>query len=74
MRRTSDFVRPSDVTDPDRTMRAGEIDYSGTEGRKGSTAVVLICIVGVIGLAALLPQTRYVLGAGPGHAISVVTG
>lgn len=75
MRRTSDFVRPSDVIDPDdRTMRAGEVDYSGTEGQKRRTAVVLICIAGLISLAALLPQTRHVQEPGPGHTVSIVTG
>ena len=74
MRRTSDFVRPSDVTDPDRTMRAGEIDYSGTEGQKARTAVVLICIAGVISLAALLPQARQAVHPAPGHTVSTVNG
>ena len=59
MDRTSDFVRPDDVLDPDRTaVRPDDVDFN----RRGSvvrrSAVTLVCIAGVVALAALQPHAR----------------
>ncbi len=60
MDRTSDFVRPADVLDPDRQPRPGDkVDFDGTAGTRRGLAVTLICVVAVLTLAALQPHARH---------------
>jgi hypothetical protein len=67
MDRTSDFVRLGDILDPDRdAVRATEVDCAGNGRGFGRRSVVtLICIAGIIVLAALQPHARHVSAPGP---------
>lgn len=69
MARTSDFVRPADVLDPERHPDPTEkVDYDGTGNRtRRRSAVTLVCVVGVLALAALQPHARNFPPAG-GHS------
>lgn len=59
MDRTSDFVRPADVLDPDRQPLPGDkVDFDGSAGTRRGTAVTLVCVVAVLTLAALQPHAR----------------
>ena len=60
MDRTSDFVRPNDVLDPDRSaIRPEEVDYDDRGNLVRRSVVTLVCIAGVVGLAALQPHARH---------------
>ena len=59
MHRTSDFVRPDDVVDPDSdSVRPDEVDFDGAGDRVRRSVVTLVCIVGVVALAAWQPHAR----------------
>ena len=59
MDRTSDFVRPDDVLDPDRSaVRLDEVDYGDRGSLVRRSVVTLVCIAGVVAVAALQPHAR----------------
>jgi hypothetical protein len=59
MDRTSDFVRPDDVLDPDRSAaRPDDVDCNGSGGLFRRSVVTLVCIAGVVAIAALQPHAR----------------
>ncbi len=74
MKPDSNFVRPYDVMDPESyTTRPDEVDYEATGGSMRRFAFVLICILGAIVVASLLPQTRHTgqpSAPAPGTALS----
>ena len=66
MHRTSDFVRPDDVVDPDSaSIRPNEVDFDGAGDRVRRSVVTLVCIVGVMALAAWQPHARNFVVAPP---------
>jgi len=57
MLRPSDFVRPSDVLDPDQPTDT--VDYDGASGgRMRGSVWALVCVVGMLTLAVLQPHAR----------------
>jgi hypothetical protein len=75
MTRTSDFVDPVDVVDPDtQPAPSDKVDYDGAGHTKRSTVVTLVCIVGVLTLAALQPHAKHFNPSGdhPPKPVSVL--
>jgi hypothetical protein len=59
MARRSEFVREDDVLDPDQQPKPGDkVDYDGTGGWLRGSMVTVVCVVGVLTLAALQPHAR----------------
>jgi hypothetical protein len=75
MTRASDFVDPADVQDPDaQPAPSDKVDYDGGGSTRRTTAVTLVCIVGVLTLAALLPHARHfnLTGDHPSKPVSIL--
>ncbi len=59
MLRTSDFVRPSDVLDPDQDPApTDQVDFDGADSRMRGSVVAVICVLGMLALAVLQPHAR----------------
>ena len=72
MLRPSDFVRPSDVVDPDQDpARAGEVDYDDAGGRMRGSIMAVVCVLGMLALAVLQPHARNFVPAN-GHSAAPV--
>ena len=60
MLRPSDFVRPSDVLDPDQNSAPTDrVDYDGaSDGRMRGSVWAVVAVVGMAALAVLQPHAR----------------
>jgi hypothetical protein len=59
MLRTSDFVRPSDVLDPDQEASpTDKVDYESSGRSMGGSVLAMVCVLGMLALAVLQPHAR----------------
>jgi hypothetical protein len=72
MLRPSDFVRPSDVLDPDRRSGPTEtVDYDRARIRIRGSIWAVVCVLGMMALAVLQPHARNFVPAGV-HSVAPV--
>ena len=65
MLRPSDFVRPSDVLDPDQQPAPTDmVDYDSARGRMRNSIWAVVCVLGMMALAVLQPHARNFVPAG----------
>jgi len=73
MLRTSDFVRPNDVLDPDQDpARTDEVDFDEAGDGLRSSVVAVVCVLGMLALAVLQPHARNFVPT-DGHSAAPVT-
>ena len=75
MTRASDFVDPVDVLDPDgQPAPSDKVDYDGEGSTRRTKVMTLVCVVGVLTLAALLPHARHFSPTGdhPSKRVSIL--
>jgi hypothetical protein len=74
MLRRSDFVRPSDVLDPDQEARSSDkVDYDRSGSNLRGSVLAMVCVAGMLALAVLQPHARNFSPTGAHTAPPAVT-